>query len=251
MTEEPHRTEDAEQPPEAGSGDAAAQDLSRWLKDYGPSTLLAVVVGLAVYFGMAWMRHRKAGAAADAAALLERAGTPEQLQAVVDRYPKTPSGPVAQLALGAQRFAAGEYAAAREAFDAFITRYPRHPSAVAASLNRLQCLEAEGRPEEALAGYRAFAADHPDHYLRPLAWLGQGRCQELGGRLEEARATYEDFIAEHAGSEWTAQAQAALEFVNQQLRAARAPAAPPAASPPVEPPPAAGPDAPPTAGPAD
>jgi predicted negative regulator of RcsB-dependent stress response len=209
-------------PPEAAEPVEAAPettDLVAMLKEYGKTAGIAVAVAALAYVGFSYYRSRRDRDAADAAALLERARTPEQLEAVVRQYGGTASGPVASLALAAEHFHAGRYDQAAAEYDRFLKAHADHPFRAAAELNRIQCDEAAGRTAEAMARFEAFAAAHPAHVLQPLALLGKGRCLEALGRLDDARTVYEDFMAANPESGWVPQAEAALTFVRQRLRA--------------------------------
>jgi len=217
-------------PPPTGELDKyMVREVRDFLQKYLPTILvgagLAVAVALAVN---AWQSHKQ-GQLDKAARLLSGQPVPEEklgagitiqrLQLVVDRYPKTPSAPLALLSLAAQYYGSGQYELARAAYLKFENNYPTHSFAPAAELGRLQCSEASSMSDAALAGYDKFITAHPGHYLVPMAIFGKARCLEARGAFDAARITYEDFLVKEPHSPWEGEARTALQNLNMKKRA--------------------------------
>lgn len=186
------------------------QSALDWVKSYGRSIVFGILCALVLIVGMSWYRVRQAQQVADANALLQGATTPEQLASVRDRYPRTPSAPLAALREGEMLAGQGRWEEALRVFEQFRKDQPDHFFRPAADLNVALCLESLSRTEDALKEYQQFVARQAGHYLEPIAVLGQGRCLNQAGRADEARTVLEDFLAAHPKSNWTDQAEAAL-----------------------------------------
>lgn len=198
-----------------------AQSALEWIKTYGRSVVFGTLAALVLIVGVSWFKVRRARQEADARALLNGATLPEQLAAVRERYPDTSAAPLAALREGAMLAGQGRWDEALQVFEQFRKDRPDHFFRPAADLNVALCLESAGRAEEALKEYERFVAGQGGHYLLPIAVLGQGRCLNQTGRADEARAVLEDFLAAYPKSNWTDQAEAALQGLPR--------AAPPAA----------------------
>ncbi|MCX7008515.1 MAG: tetratricopeptide repeat protein, partial [Kiritimatiellaeota bacterium] len=205
------------------------REAREFLQKYGPTILVSAGLAIAVALGFgAWQNHKQ-GQLERAERLLSGQPMPEEklgpgitiqrLQMVVDRYPKTPSAPLALLALAAQFFSQGQYEPARAAYLKFEQLYPQHIFAPAAELGRVHCAEAAFMTDIALAGYEKFIAAHPDYYLTPQAIFGKARCLEVRGALDNARITYEDFLAKNPQSPWESQVKNALQLLDMKKRA--------------------------------
>lgn len=218
---------------------AEAPDVARFLKEYGRPAALAAGLALAVVLAVTLHRSRVEQAAAEADRLL-MTGDADQLRALVAQYPETPAAAAARLSLARRAYFDGEHEAALDAYRAFAAEQPDHPMRPAAELNAAICLEALDRTEEAREAYAAFARAHPDHYLAAQALFGTARLLEREGKYTEARALYEDFRAAHPDSAWNRIAEAAVQSLDRNIRAARTAASEPAAAAPapVEPAPA-------------
>ena len=204
------------------------REVREFIQKYGPTILIGAGLAVAASLGFgAWQNH-KAGQVERAARLLSGQPIPEEklgpgltaqrLQSVVERYPNTPSAPLALLALAAQNFGAAQYDLARANYTKFEEHYALHPFAPAAELGRLQCAEAGMMTDAALAGYEKFILAHPGHYLVPMAIFGKARCLETRGAFDNARITYEDFIAQNPNSPWEGEARTALQYLDMKKR---------------------------------
>jgi tetratricopeptide (TPR) repeat protein len=200
-----------------------------FLQKYGSTILVSAGLAVAVALGMgAWQNHKQ-GQVERAERLLSGQPMPEEklgagitvqrLQMIVDRYPKTPSAPLALLALAAQFYSQGQYEPARTAYLKLEQLYPQHFFAPAAELGRAQCAEAAYMTDAALAGYEKFITAHAGFYLTPQAVFGKARCLEMRGALDNARITYEDFLAKNPQSPWESQVKNALQVLDMKKRA--------------------------------
>lgn len=189
----------------------------RWAKEYGRSMGIGVIGAILVIVVFTTIRSRRENQVQDAATMLAGARTPEQFDAIRDRFERTPSAPLAVLRLGGALARAGKWDEALAVFQTFPEKYSGHFFRPAADLNAALCLESLGRLDEAARAYDDWNRNNPAHYLQPLSRLGRARCEELAGRLDEARSRYEEFIAAYPESRWTVQAEAALRSLGTKV----------------------------------
>jgi predicted negative regulator of RcsB-dependent stress response len=211
-----------------------APEILDFLREHGVAILVGAGVAAAVFLGWSLYRNHRIQQRAAASTLLFSAQSAEQVQQVLNRYPRTPAAPLAQLIMAGEAFDQGQYDYAQSLYSRFLDQHPDHELRDQAKFAVIQCMEAAGRVQEAHAAYTAFAAERPGHYLEPAARLGAARCLELMGRLDEARAAYAALRDEFPDERWRARAESAIAFVDKELRArARgdAPAAPAAPAP--------------------
>ncbi len=187
-------------------------DLRQLMNEYGRPAIYGLILALVLYMGITLYRYQSARSAAEAMALLSSAQSPEQLQTVVADYARTPSAPVALLALARDDYQAARYTDARKRYEAFAQAYPRHAMAAFAQLGVALCDEALGADAAALAAYTKLAVEQAAReMIGPQALFGKARLLDRAGKTDEARAIYEEFVAGHAGSPWLPVAEAALE----------------------------------------
>ena len=206
------------------------REVREFIQKYASTILIGAGLAVAVALIFGAMQNRKQSQIEKAARLFSGQPVPEEklgpgltiqrLQSVVDRYPNTPSAPLALLSLAAQYFGSAQYDLARASYAKFEERYPQHPFLPAAELGRLHCAEAAMMTDLALAGYEKFILAHPDHYLVPAAIFGKARCLETRGLFDAARVAYEDFLAKNPTSPWEAEARTALQYLDMKKRAA-------------------------------
>ena len=204
-------------------------EVRDFLIAYGPSLLIGVGVAVVLALSIGFYQNHRRQQAEQAARLFAGLSLPEEnveaglgpqkLQMVVDRFPNTPSAPLALLSLAAEQYQAGQYDAAQRSYAQFEQKYARHPFRPAAEFGRVQCQEAAGQTDAALAGFIRFASIQTNHYLTPLAIFGRARCLEQKGDLTAARIVYEDYIARSPASPWLGQARSALQDLERQKRA--------------------------------
>lgn len=196
------------------------EQLKNLFREYGQALIIAVGLVVAAGLGAVAYRNYRENSALRASQLLMNARSSEEIQQLIQQYPRAPIMPLALLSLAARRFDEGQYEMARNTFAQLKEKFPNHPLAVISDLGRAQCLEAEGQFEQALQLFTGFAADYTNHFLTSLARFGKARCLQQLGRFAEARAEYEDFIAAYSGSEWASIAESAILFVEKDERSA-------------------------------
>lgn len=199
--------------------DEEVTEVLEMLKRYGPPVAIGFVVAIAILLLVSFRQQQRAGAVSEASRLFLNADSAEEFQQIVDQFPETPSGPMAQLALAAQRYRDGNIEQARTQYSLFIERYPDHMMRPAAELGLAYSDEAAGDLEAALTGFESFQVAHSDHYLTPLARLSEARVLGLLGRIDAARAIYEE-MSEHADPVWANEAENDLRYFERRLRAA-------------------------------
>ncbi|NCD34245.1 MAG: tetratricopeptide repeat protein [Spartobacteria bacterium] len=194
-------------------------DIIGWFHKNLKSLIAGLVVFIVVFVGFSSYRAYKASRIVDAANSLSDVGSVDDLQMIVTKYADTPSAPVAMLALGNFNFDNAQFAAARAVFQEFTVKYPKHVMKPSAEIAIAYCNESEGQLDSALSQFKAFGQAYPDHYLYAPSVLGIGRCLEQMGKLDEAEQVYKDFIELKSGSQWVAQAETALMYLDTQKRA--------------------------------
>lgn len=225
---------------EAAAAEAIPADWQDLVRTYGRPLLLGAAVAAVIVAGTSFFRGQKRQADEDAARMLS-SGRPEQLEALVAQHEKTPSAPVALLALARLDFHNGKHEAAEKRYADFVARYPEHAFAEAAEINRAQCAEALGRTDDALKAYDAVLSRKSGTLIASGAKLGRARCLEQLGKYEDARAAYEEILAADPEGPWAGAVDAALKTIDQKRRAAKIavnvglPTPPPAPAPAVAP----------------
>ncbi|NCC51394.1 MAG: tetratricopeptide repeat protein [Spartobacteria bacterium] len=219
MSEENQKQTENKKPEVEQQALTEEQQLMYFFKEYGMPLVIGVVVAVLAFAGYAAYRNHKINQSVQAAAMLASAQNADQLQNVINRYAKTPSAPVAMLALAGEYLNNGSYPMARTMYTRFETEYPDHPMVGAAEVGKAYCAEGEGNVEEALRMFQAFTQNHPNHFLTPQAVFSQARCLEQLGRLDEARIMYEEFLTDNEDDRWAAQAETALLYVKKEIRA--------------------------------
>ena len=188
------------------------------LRSYGPAAAIALILALAIFLGITFHRQRQASAHIEASQQFMQAQTADQLQMIVDEYPKTVTAPMALLALASERYHEGAFDLAEMHYSQFIERHSDHAMRPAAELGLAYCDEARGHLDNALGGFRSFMAVHGDHYLAGPARLAEARVLAQLGRHDEAREIYEDIVddPEHP---WRTQARSDLLYMEKNIRA--------------------------------
>lgn len=210
----PHKIDDT-QKIEAAPESSEAVDL---LRQHGPAVAIGLAVAVAIFIAIILHRHRQEIERQEASELFASAQGPQQLEAVIDQYPKSPEAPMALLTLASERYDAGEFELAEMHYHQFLDQFTDHTMRPAAELGLTHCHEALGRTEDALNGFRSFVAAQDDHYLAPLARLGEARILAQQENFEAARAIYEEII-DDPESPWHAQAQSSLRHMEKDARA--------------------------------
>jgi tetratricopeptide (TPR) repeat protein len=212
---EPHVNPNRPETEAAGYSDEL-EVLKASVKTHGLRVAVGVAVALVIVFGVRMYYARRAGAAADASAMLMSARSVQDLEALVEQYGKSPSAPLAMLKLAKGYFDLDNYDQAFNRYVDFLERYPEHALGGIAELGKLHCLEARGQVAEALAGFELFLSDNPQHFLEAQAVFGRARCLEQLDRMDDARIVYEDFIAANPNSGWVSRAEEMLDTMEHR-----------------------------------
>jgi len=208
------KNQDAEAQEQATPGLA----ILDFLRGQGPALYIAIAaLFIAVFIGVFYV-IKTTRDNQQAARLLSAAQTAKQFEEITALYPKSPSAPVAQLALASAQFSAGDYGGASSRYAEFAAKYPKYPMLPAAELGQVMCSEASGEIDKALMGFNSFIARYPGHFLVPQAIFGKARCLQLAGKYAEAKSVYEDFVAANPESKWRPQAESALQALNRRIR---------------------------------
>lgn len=201
-----------------------AQQLSKWMAEYGRPALIGLAVAVVVVLGISVWRNQKESKAAAAVQALFQSRSPEELQQLALSDPQAPTAPMALASAAAEFFAQYRYDEALAAYQNFLASHPGHMLAPDAQMGVAASLEALDDFEAASSSYEAFAAGNPSSPLQPQAVMGAARCREQLGQFDEARTLYEDFIAAHPDSTWVAQMESGLLFLKKAERAKNMPA---------------------------
>jgi len=150
-----------------------------------------VVLILAVGAWKFWSQQVRASAES----LLSEASTPEEWQAVVERYPGTTAAGNARLLLAENLRQNGDLTGAVRELEAMIAAQPAHPLVGAAWLTLGGVRQLEGSGTEALEAYRTASSRFPESYTAPLALVAEGRLLVEQGSPGEARAVWQSVAA--------------------------------------------------------
>ncbi len=200
--------------------DTPPADVWDLMRTYGRPLLLGAGLAAVIVVGTGYFRGQKRQAAEDAARMLS-SGRPEQLEALVAQHAKTPSAPIALLALARLDFHGGRYEAAEKHYADFIANHADHAFREVAEINRAQCVEALGRIDEAMKAFDAVLAKGGQGLYATGARIGRARCLEQLGRYDEARQAYEEILAADAEGPWAGPAESALKTIDRKKRAAK------------------------------
>ncbi len=200
--------------------EAVPLDWPTLVREYGRPVLLGAAIALVIVVAVGVVRQRRR-AAEDEAARLLTSGRAEQIEKLVEKYGRTSSAPIGQLALARLDFHNGRYEEAERRYAQFLRDHPKHPMATVAEVNRATCLEAMGRLEEALKIFEAVRARERGSLQGSLALLGRARTYEQMGRYTEARQAYEEYLALHPEGPFAGVAEAGLKVLEQKRRAAQ------------------------------
>lgn len=188
--------------------------------------IAALLLALASYGGLRYMKARKHAAAA---AILAEAKLPETYRKLIAEYPSTPAAASAHLMLAAEQRKSDKFDESNATLQNFLGRNGKHPLVATAKMMIGANLESLGKTNEALEHYRRLAADHPRDFNAPLAMLAQIRLLKAKGNQDEARKVCETILTQYRESYASAEATQQL----RQLKPAETPAPPAAAGAPA------------------
>lgn len=172
-----------------GLVDAVVASAS-FMRRYRGAVLILVAVVVVVVVVLTAVSYHEASAITAAADELSRVRSKEDLRAVYQQYPETPSAPLALVQLGAVLYDDSEFEEARDSYQLFLKRYPQHPLSAFARMGISYCLESEEKLEEAIAGYGRIGEVYPASSLVAEAGVNIGRCQARLGRRQDALMAY-------------------------------------------------------------
>ncbi len=173
-----------------GLVDAVATTASFFDRYRRPLVILAAAVAVAAVV-FAFFSYRATSQAVAAVGAFSTARTVEELAAIYENYPRTPTAPLALIQAGAFAFNRGEYPLARNYYLLFQENYPGHILADYAQMGIASSLEAESRWDEALKAYDRLAALYPDSVLVAQTHFNRGRCRRAAEDIEGARQEFQ------------------------------------------------------------
>ncbi len=185
--------------------------------------IAAILVALAGYGALRYMKARKDAAAA---AILAEAKLPETYQKLIAEYPSTPAAGSAYLMLAAEQRKSDKFDESNGTLQNFLSKNGKHSLAATAKMMIGANFESLGKTDEALEHYHRLAADHPKNFNAPLAMLAQVRLLKAKGNQDEARKVCETILTQYRESYASAEATQQL----RQLKPAETPAPAPAAA---------------------
>jgi TolA-binding protein len=162
-------------------------------------TTIIAVAAVLILAGLGYVSYElhTARTAANATALLARAGTPEQFQQVIDRYPGSGPAATAYLLLAQEQRAKKNYAEANTTLQKFIGQFPKHELITTAWMGVAANLQSLGKNDEAISTYQRLVAEYPQSFNAPLALLAEVPLLKAKNRIEDARKAVETVISQY------------------------------------------------------
>ncbi len=128
----------------------------------------------------------------------------EQVEAVLEKYPKTYGGQRVLFIRGNLYFNKEEWDSAHDDYLLLAERFPKSYLAVVALINGAVSMEESGRPEKALEIYHSILTTYREETPEiPRVLFAAGRIQELLGEEDSALDTYNDLLDNFSSSSWT------------------------------------------------
>ncbi|MBA3833390.1 MAG: tetratricopeptide repeat protein [Chthoniobacterales bacterium] len=181
------------------SRDPALETSLFW--DQYKMPIMAIIAVLALgALGFAGYQVYTQRRAADAAALLAGAKTPQEFQQVIDRYPGSGPAASAYLLLATEERAKKNYAEANATLHKFIDQFPKHELITTAWMGVAANLDSLGKNDEALSTYQRLVAEYPQSFNAPLALLSEVPLLKAKGRPDEARRACETVLSQYRDS---------------------------------------------------
>lgn len=204
------------------SHDPALETSLFW--DQYKMPIMAIVAVLALgALGFAGYQVYTQRRAANAAALLAGAKTPQDFQQVIDRYAGSGPAASAYLLLASEQRAKKNYAEANATLHKFIDQFPKHELITTAWMGVAANLGSLGKNDEALSTYQRLVAEYPQSFNAPLALLSEVPLLKAKDRPDEARRVCETILSQYRDSVLMSEALREL----QKLPKSAAPAAQP------------------------
>ncbi len=161
-------------------------------------SLIALLVVAGIVLGA--VLYQNAQKNERAAKILNRPQGIASLVEVSKKYPKTPSAPLALLALAGTYYRSEKYLEAGSAYQLFLQRYPDHELASFAAMGAAYSRESEGVLNDAITRYRQVGRKYPNSSLVAEAAFNIGRCWLELNRTEDAVAAYRELIERYPES---------------------------------------------------
>lgn len=171
-------------------------------------SVIALVVGLAIYGGWQITSHNRAEAAK---AALAAATTEDALTGVISSYSGSAAAGDAHVLLAAKLRDAGKFDESTKVLRDFIANYPKHPMIAGATLSLAVNLDAQDKTDEALAAYEDVTTRFGSTYAAPIAALARATIFEKQGKIDETKRVLEDTIAQYPESLYVQEAKARLQ----------------------------------------
>src|SRR2546421_12848642 len=183
-------------PTDLQTTDAAVEARVFWLRFQKEIAAALIIVILAIigFAGYRFYTYRRNSTAAE---LLGQAKTPNDYQAVIERYPGTPAGASAYLLLAEKQRNEKKFAEANATLQRFVDKNPEHDFVPTARLAMAANLESMGKDDEALAIYQQIANKHGNTYAGPLALISQVPLLKAKNRIDDARRVCEEILTKY------------------------------------------------------
>ena len=128
----------------------------------------------------------------------------EQVEAVLEKYPKKYAGQRALFIRGNLYFGREEWDSAHDDYILLAERFPGSYLAPVALINGAVAMEESDQPEKALEIYQSILETYRKNTPEiPRILFSVGRIQELLGAKEAALDTYNDLLDNFSSSSWT------------------------------------------------
>ena len=165
-------------------------------------SLILAIIGAIVIGGVgvaAWFGYSSNQNAAAQTLLAEAKGISE-LQAVVDKFPKTMPAADALIQIAAAEREAGNMEKSTTAFREFLNRFPKHPLAGGALLGVAMNQDAAGDVQSAIATCQQVVTQFPQSYAAPFAAYTEAEILLRGFQIEEARRSFNMVVTQFPSS---------------------------------------------------
>ena len=176
--------------------------------------ILALIVILVVV-ALGWGVYQIYSSQRDSAAAiaLSSAKSPQDYQALIDKYHGTPAAASASLLLAEAQHNEKKFADSNNTLQAFIDKNPGHELIPAARMAMATNLEALGKVDEALSLYQQIAQKYPKSYVAPLALMSQVPMLKAKNQPDAARRVCETILSQYGESFWAGEAMRELRSI--------------------------------------
>lgn len=128
----------------------------------------------------------------------------DQVQHILNRYPRTYAAQRAFLVLGGMEFELENWTEAEKSFKSLYDRFPESYLGAVALWNLSVVYERSEAPEDALESLETLESEYRDTYPdMPHVLFNLGRIEESLGDIEDARERYNDMVDNFPRSNWT------------------------------------------------